>query len=183
MEMSIASGCFWQLMKLQNKKKQKIQDLASWEFLAWPPANCNSKCWPAKQRNQTELSCFAMLWNTHRKRAVGGVRHLGLPRILQKLSQKRPPGRANHVKAMVMWTNRFYLAGPLKNGGEGSVPAKVDLGWVTSWKQGEVTSPLGRSHSLRQRLAVLTVFIFLTASFQHKPSYRDTLMTGSVTAD
>lgn len=167
------SGNWWTLQ--DKKKKKNFKTLASWDFLAWPPANCNSKCWPAKQRNQTELNCFAILWNTHRKELVGGTRHLGLPRMLQQLSQKRPSGRSNCVKAVILWTKRFYLAGHQKNGGEGSVPAKADLGWVTS--------PLGRPHSLRQRLAVLAVFVFLTASFQYKPSCRNSLMNESVTAD
>lgn len=87
MERLIASGRFWQVMNIAIRTKKKIQNLGFLRFLAWSPANHDSKSWPVKQHNHTELSSFAMLWNMHWKEQAGGVMHLGLPRMLQKLSQ------------------------------------------------------------------------------------------------
>ena len=54
---------------------------------------------------------------------------------------------------------------------------------LSDFSSGEVTSSLGRPHSLRQRLSVLAVFVFLTASFQYKLSCRNGSMNESVTVD
>lgn len=63
-----------------------------------------------------------------RKRAGWGREAPGTPKNTAEAWLKRPPGLANHAKAYDHGElNQAYLAGPLKNGGEGSVPAKVDL--------------------------------------------------------
>jgi hypothetical protein len=83
-------------------RTKKLQGSGFLGFLAWPSANHDSKYWLAKQHHHIQLGSSAMLWNMHWKEQSWGRMHLGLLRMLLRLSQERPQRRSSHVKGVIM---------------------------------------------------------------------------------